>query len=79
MSRTLARRLSRLEERFGTDAKPMTIKVRFVDPDGEVTPGFDVMVGGGKARTGQPDKERNLSSPSRANRLPMEPLPDEGR
>ena len=50
ISRTLARRLHRLEARFGTDAKPMTIKVRFVDPDGEVTPGFDVVVGGGSLR-----------------------------
>jgi hypothetical protein len=45
-NRTLARRLTNLERRFGPRAEPMFISVVFVGLDGERKEGFTIQVGG---------------------------------
>jgi hypothetical protein len=46
ISRTLARRLSELEECFRPGAERMTILVRFLDTNGEVDGTLEVLDGG---------------------------------
>jgi hypothetical protein len=49
ISRALARRLNKLEERFGPAVEPMKIQVVFVEPNGTPNGGFEVVVGGPRA------------------------------
>jgi hypothetical protein len=58
INRTLARRLSKLEERFRPALKPMTIVVSYVDSNGEVTSGYEVQVG---AKGASGDERRKWS------------------
>lgn len=52
IGRTLARRLSKLEERFRPAVEPMTIVVSYIDSNGEVTSGYELRVGGEGPRLG---------------------------
>jgi hypothetical protein len=45
-NRTLARRLTHLERRFGSLVEPTFIRVVFVGPDGEREEGSTIQVGG---------------------------------
>jgi hypothetical protein len=67
-SRTLARRLNKLEERFSPAAEPMKIQVVFVEPDGTPNGGVEVLVGGqGYVRSARKTK----SEPRRNPRCPQ--------
>lgn len=53
ITRTLARRLKNLEQRFKPGAEPMFITVVFVGENGERTEGFTFQVGGDPREPGK--------------------------
>jgi hypothetical protein len=70
ISRTLARRLNKLEERFRPRAEAMTILVRFIDSNGEVDGTLRVQMGG---------EDRSLRPLMRAGRRTWQDLALHGR
>ena len=54
ISRTLNRRLSKLENRFKPAVEPMTILVTYIDENGDVSSSYEVHVGGEALRQDNP-------------------------
>ncbi len=54
MNRTLSRRLDRLAARVLPVGEPLKIQIQYVSPDGEVTDGPLVTIGGSDHRTPGP-------------------------
>jgi hypothetical protein len=62
--RNMIRRVVKLEQAYcvgSAQVPPQVIRVTYVAPDGEVTDGYDVVIG-------QPDSGPDLSKPRRMNR-----------
>jgi hypothetical protein len=60
VTKTLSRRLERLEGRFGVGHEPLEIRISYVEPNGETTFGYVLLIGGQKS------DEDNHQTPSQA-------------
>jgi hypothetical protein len=60
ITKTLSRRLEPLEGRFGVGVPPLEIRISYVEPDGETTFGYTLLIGGKRS------DEDNHRAPSQA-------------
>jgi len=71
ISRSLARRLNQLEDRFKPDSEPMTIRLDFVNVNREVTGSLEFKVGGDGHHAGAPGRHVNSVGARKGDRTAL--------